>query len=380
MKYLGILLHCYQPPWQDKEVLDKIVNQCYQPLFDFILWHPELTLTVNINYSLLELLKKYRYQDLINAIRRSVELGRIELAGSGAYHPILPLLPENECRRQILLNEQGIEAVLGKYLKNGFFPPEMAFHPELARIVKKIGYRWLIADDLPFVCQHGFAPYNFIPMTKGLPILLRSRLWSQALAFKEFSSGWKFVEHLKIGLDQWFGEKNGYLIIALDAETFGHHQHNYFEFLHEIEMAVKWQMGLRFVFLSEILSHFPTKKIEVPAGSWSTLDEDFKKGISFPLWWHPENRSQQLLWNLIDTLLLYLDNKNSEQRQLMDKALNSCQFWWLSKDHWSPTNALKTIPIYLQIIKHLNLPERILKKIKKIFQNLEIETGCQISI
>lgn len=380
MKYLSLLLHCYQPPWQDKDVLEKVIDQCYRPLFDLILRRPDISLNINVNYSLFELFQKNGHQELIRSIGRSVSLGRVELTGSGAYHPILPLLSESECQRQILLNEAGIAKTLGKYLKNGFFPPEMAFHPNLAKTVKEAGYRWLIADDLPFINQYGFAPFDFVPLTKGLPILMRSRLWSNRLAFREFTSGQQFINCLSPDLDHWFKKKDGYLIIALDAETFGHHHQNYLQFFEEIYEELHYQVNFRNIFISEILTHFPTQAIEVPFGSWSTSTDDLKRGIAFPLWWHPDNRSHQLLWELIDTLLMNLDKNDFSTRELMDRALNSCQFWWLSSAHWNPVVAFKTMPMYVQIIDQLHFSKSVFKKIRKILERLGAETGYKLKI
>jgi predicted glycosyl hydrolase (DUF1957 family) len=374
MKYLGILLHFYQPFWQEKEILNRIVEECYLPLLDLVLNRKDFKFTFNINYSLIELLEKNNYFFLLEKIEVAFKKRLFELTGTAAYHPILPLIPEEEIIRQIKLNEDGLKRILKKFPKKGFFPPELAFHPNLARILKNLGYLWLIADDLPFVYQYKFAPFNFIPKTYDLAILLRSRLWSQRLAYREFLSPDDFVNSLRIGLESWFKNQDGYLILALDAETFNHHHKNYLNFLERILDKILDLEDFHLAFLSEIFSLFPKKEVFVPAGSWATSADDLSKNILYPLWWHPENKAHQLLWELIDLLLEYIKEADKKTRCLFDKVLNSCQFWWLSGSYFNPPVAFKTFPFYIEIIKNLNLPQRTLNRIKKIFKEL-----CEIT-
>ena len=361
MRYIGILLHCYQPPWQEKEVLSKISAECYTPLFEWIYHHPEPTLTLNINYSLLDLLKTNGHAYLLESLSRLISLNRVELTGTAAFHPILPLVPKTEVERQILLNEAGIQKILGiNFKKMGFFPPELAINQQLATIVKNFGYSWLVADDETFVCRHGFAPFNFIPTINDLPIILRSRLWSQRLAFRQIpytNHGNEFINYLQYELDRWFGGNDGYLLIALDGETFGHHHKNYIDFLIQLWKNIYNKPGWKLCPVSKIVEHFPKKELQIPSGTWSTSCDDFNRGVIFSLWDHPNNIAQKLLWRIIHILLPYMNNGDDATRDLMDRALNSCQFWWLSPEHWNPQNAFKTIPIYLKIIQKVNLSD-----------------------
>src|SRR3989344_927339 len=185
MEYLGFLAHCYQPSWQDKYTFNRMCHKCYNPFFEW-LSESEIVITLNINFSLIELMHTYNHKESLKLIRRLANSGQVEFAGSGAYHPILPLIPRPECERQIRLNEDGFHRLIGADLpKKGFFPPEMASDENVAAIVKSAGYSWLIMDDQSFVQRHGYGPFNFLPSTNGLPVILRSNHWSNNLAFKK---------------------------------------------------------------------------------------------------------------------------------------------------------------------------------------------------
>src|SRR5581483_9544072 len=99
--YWAPLLHFYQPPMQIPEVLRKVVDESYRPLIDVFRQYPYAKVTVNINGVLTEMLYESGYEDVIDGLRSLSEAGTLEFVGSGKYHPILPLLPDAEIRRQI---------------------------------------------------------------------------------------------------------------------------------------------------------------------------------------------------------------------------------------------------------------------------------------
>jgi len=377
-----MLLHAYQPSWQFKETLKKIVEECYFPIFNFLLKEEKACFTVNINYALLELLESHGYKELLTKIERCIDQGKIDLTGSGAYHPILPLIPQKEAERQILLNEKGVERILGKFLRNGFFPPEMAFEKKIVKIIKRNDYRWTITEDVPFGLKHGYVPFDFIPAVEGLPVFLRSSLWSKKIALEQGPGGRRFaaaeiVEWLNYDLGRWFGGKDGYLIIAMDMETFGHHIREYNHFLKEFLEAVEKKREMRMVFISELLQHFPIREIEVPAGSWSTEPNDIWQSNPYPLWKCKWNEAHKFLWKLVNLALESLKEENEETRALMDRGLNSCQFWWLARGNWNPPIAFQTIPMLVRIISQ-DKPEN-LEEARKILAALEKITNTKIS-
>lgn len=381
MKHVAFLLHCYQPPWQDKDTLGRMCRKCYNPLFEWLVSTQEIPMTLNINFSLVELLHTFNQRKTLQLIKKLIDSGHVEFTGSGAFHPILPLIPPKECERQIYLNEDGFHRILGFDIpKRGLFPPEMACNEKTTTMVKNDGYSWLIMDDQSFVQRYGYAPFNFVPATGGLPVIMRSNLWSNNLAFKKINTTFGFYNTFKTDLNKWFGGKDGYLVIALDGETFGGHESTggYLNFLKRLCKLIT-KNGMKLATVSEIVERFPKKEMAIPAGSWSTSQENVAHGIYYPLWNHPENKLHQALWELIGILLAHIDKTGDiVTRSFMDKALNSCQFWWLTPEHWNPANAFRTMPFYHEIIKWLNLPESDQRKIKKIFETLETTTKVKI--
>ena len=141
--YWAPLIHIYQPPTQKIDILKQIDEECYKPLFNELKRYDNTKFCLNINGVLIELLNKYGMSDTLDLIRDLVGENKIEILGTAKFHPILPLIPKKEVKRQIRLNEEINREVFGKgWIKRGFFLPEMAISSQVAKIVKEFGYEW----------------------------------------------------------------------------------------------------------------------------------------------------------------------------------------------------------------------------------------------
>jgi predicted glycosyl hydrolase (DUF1957 family) len=357
MKYINLFFHIYQPPLQNAQVLSEIVQESYNPLTRQIREFRDLKFTLNINYSLVELLNN-GFPEILANIRKAHENGNLELTTTGAYHPIFPLIPEEEVKRQLEINVSGIRRLLApSFDPKGVFPPEMAFDGNLVPMFKSLGYEWTIADDSNLSHYVDEIPYNKIYSFEGLAVFLRSNHWTNK--FANYSCTWRSgrdaVNELKGSLDQWFGANNGYLIIALDGETFGHHHPQLGEtFLVELFQAFRdAHDDLQLTHLSEIYQLFPKVPEFIPPGSWSTDQENIMARDYFSWWKSNRDKIHQLQWEFTDFVLgkvRQLDI-NQEINTEMDKALYSCQYWWACFWKFNPGEIYKGAFNMMQILQ-----------------------------
>lgn len=335
MIYIGFLLHIYQPPTQTDSVLEKITSECYRPLFQLLSRRSDAHLTVNMNWSLTELFTIKGYDDVLGLIRESLRKRTIEITGTAAYHPILPLIPREERLRQIELNQERNREVLGRcYRPKGFFLPELAYGHEVIESLQETGYQWTITEDIPFMCLHPEVPYNYIACVDGFPIFLRSSLWSNKISLSTDESGKKFsgdqiLSWMIHDLSEWMKGEDGYVIIAMDGETFGHHIPGYIELFLEqfLDGLRKNRSKIRMLHISDLVHRFPKVEKQVPPGSWSTSAEDFWEGNFFPLWKNKYNEAHKILWELTDLAIASVHKLQDR----LDKSLNSCTFWWAAR-------------------------------------------------
>lgn len=400
MIYWAPLFHFYQPPTQIHSILKKVKEEAYIPLIEVLRQYPQAKATVNINAILTELLYEHGFSDVIQGLKELAERGQIEFTGSAKYHPILPLLPKEEMKRQIQRNYLTNLRFFGEvYAPKGFFPPEMAYSPEIIESVIESRHQWIILSGV--ACPIDWV-MDFIPQIAynehRISVFFRDDILSNKISFQSIDSS-GFLLHLK-GLR---GKKERiYVITAMDAETFGHHIQNWEKmFLAEVYEAIEAEAykelvqskdlaqqhksllapteeEIKMVTISELLILFPKgKAIEPRPSSWSTSSTDIKEGNYYPLWKDKNNPIHRFQWehfnialDLVKKAEASADSETSRRfariaRGIFDSAVHSCQFWWASRKPWWDVNmvhkglALQSEAIFnaYKSIKTSGLPE-----------------------
>lgn len=360
MKYLNFLFHIYQPPVQEPEVIAKIANQCYVPLTQQIAAFKDLKFTLNINLSLTEQLD-FIAPEVLSNIREAYQNGHLELTESGAYHPIFPLIPQDEVETQLRLNREGHQKLIGPaFAPQGIFPPEMAFEPRLVSVFKKLGYQWTIADDFSLSHYGIDTPYDKIYSCEGMVVFLRSNFWSNKFARYQgqWRSGKDFVQELITGMNQWMDEQDCYLIIALDGETFGHHHPTLGEtFLQEMFQAfLDQQEDIQLTHLADLYRHSEFAHVPqfIPPSSWSMDERNIQDRDYFTLWKSPGNSIHKLQWDFTYYVLNQVRRLvNEDVNNEMNKAIFSCQYWWASFWKFDPVMIYKGAFNMMRILQQI---------------------------
>ncbi|MFX1260122.1 MAG: hypothetical protein ACFFAN_19915 [Promethearchaeota archaeon] len=352
--YFAFLFHIYQPPVQIPAVINQIVNESYKPIIEALKEHPDAKVTLNINGTLTEQLHDFGYDDLIETITTLASRGQIEFTGSGKFHPLLPLIPEPEIKRQIKLNNETNQYFFGKlYKPRGFFPPEMAVSEEVFKTVKKAGFEWMIMSGIANTLSE--FPTNHISVhPNGLKVLFRDDYISIDCAFDKINHVNAFANRLKYKNTP----EDTYILLAMDGETFGHHvKHAIQNFLIPLFDALPHRNDIKLCSVSEIVDRFPEGFTQVPRdSSWSTMPYDIAHDVPFPLWFDPNNElhREQHRFFMYALTLIHLSSKFRESmedekkrifdnaRNLLDRGIHSCQQWWASKRPWySPDMILR---------------------------------------
>jgi len=368
--YWAQLFHFYQPPTQLPSVLEKICDESYSPLIDVFREYPKAKATFNINGVLTEMLKDCGHDDIIAGFRELGQRGQIEFTGSGKYHPILPLIPADEARRQIELNNKTNAFFFGDaYKADGFFPPEMAYGRDILPSVIDTGHRWIILSGA--ACPASW-PVDLIYQVehdgKKLAAFFRDDILSNKVSFQETNPK-EFLEHLSM---QQGDREDVYVVTAMDAETYGHHikdwEDLFLSALYEQLQVTSETYGhiqqkrtlaaqhaglladadtaqrVRNVTITELLDYFPVAEVIDPKpSSWSTTGQDIDAGNPYPLWRDRDNEIHRFQWDhmaiCIELCLKatkLADNDEGKHfagiaRGLLDRALQSDQFWWASR-------------------------------------------------
>lgn len=361
-------LHIYQPSDQSNEILEKVTNESYRPLFKGFLKIPDMKVNLNISGALTELLYKKGYRDVIDNIRKLAETGRLEFTESAKYHSLLPFLKEEEMIRQIEKNKKVNQKYFGKaYKPTCFFPPEMAYSPNIAKVIAKMGYEIILIDQI--ACAK--APFNKLSKIKGVDILavFRERRVSNSIMSAIVKNKEEFLHLVNEDI-----KKNKYLCTAMDGETFGHHRPGLEKALFEI-MAETSQYH---TFFSDLLLNFESSGDVNPMPStWASTAEDIEQGIQFYSWKNPKNKVHRVQWKLQNYLTATARKRDLSDALLdkLDQAMASDQFFWASgepwwsiemieKGAWAMLQVLKSLPNITK--KELNIGEEYYKEILSI--------------
>lgn len=157
----ALVLNLHQPPgnldallvdepWEAKAILfayDRIARS---------LWGSEDVARVHLSLSgtLLEQLSDPGFQSRVYGV---VDCGALlwhwqneslfEILGTGYYHPVLPLIPEDDRPEHLSRWLSSARHLMWRDRFNGFWPPEMGFSMELIPLLKRFGYRYVIVDS-----------------------------------------------------------------------------------------------------------------------------------------------------------------------------------------------------------------------------------------
>ncbi|HKZ34319.1 MAG TPA: hypothetical protein VJ179_00420 [Patescibacteria group bacterium] len=331
-------LHIYQPSTQFPDVLATITQNSYRRLVRLLEERPHAKITLNVNGALTELLINHHHQDVIEKLKVLAKRGQIEFTGTAKYHPLLPKLPKSEIRRQMTLNTETNSKYFGDvYRPKGFFSPEMAYSQSVGEVVKEMGFEWMILDGSSYPLD-GERPHDrlFRIDTNDLFVFFRDRRLSLQIAFSQLHR----LEEIEDELLKEGRKSNEYVITAMDGETFGHHRPEQLPLLE----AILDHASFPSVTISQLFEHFrDTEYVSPIKSTWSTLLEDRKKGRIYPRWDNPNNPLHQKQWKLTEMAVDVVKRSDVKQkgyqkaRVLLDKAVQSDQFWWASANPcWHP--------------------------------------------
>jgi len=379
---LGILLHAHQPSIQYSDVLEFITNQSYLPLFQTLGESKKGQITLNVTGSLLRLWDQYGYKSIFPMVKDLIDTQKVEIAGTSAFHALLPKIPRNEAIRQIHIQEQLLKQYLNLSKPQGLFLPEMYYSPEIDSVISELNYQWMIIDESA-IPEAGIKEYGFhrglkthqhiyeSSSTPGLFVFFRDRPLSLMVAFDHLLTIDKFVDRLQ----EHFQGNPGYAIIAVDAETFGYHIKGNLNLL----ASILNHPQIDVLGVSQLLSmEYSVQKIHELISTWGVTQEDITGKRKFPRWCNPANHIHLLQWELLELATANSNHLDGLPDDL-DQGLNSDQFWWASGNPcWHPEMVEKGAHLLLNsILRNSRNDEMVRHRANELYDKI-IATGRKL--
>jgi len=373
--YFAIVLHMHQPrynfagPTYESEIARDVFNQTLHPYTyppEVIGKYENAKVTFNFTGSLIEQLNELmnadfdpRLKGLWNRYLKAEKLGGAEFTGCGYFHPIFPLIPEDDRRKQIEMHLKIFEETFGAKPR-GFWLPELAFSIRVVPVLAEMGFKWTIVDGPHIVNANKdidryellYRPHYVEYEGHQIIVIPRDRGISNAQ-----QSGYNPIwlkNEIENGI-QPHNEGNFLLTVATDGENgwFRHSGANagfWGWFFEPLVYSLSKDPDFKFIELitvDEYLEeHPPHDTVFVEDGSWN-VPGTFDDG-RFLKWTEGENREKTWAHILETSKLLY---EVDERVKALDKncpleaagalqqawrwllmAEASDSFWWGSED------------------------------------------------
>lgn len=157
----ALVLNLHQPPGNLEHLLEHNRWEANEILYAYdriarSLWGYEDIARVHLSVSgtLLESLRDPGFQSRVYG---TVDCGSLlwhwqnqklfEILGTGYYHPVLPLIPEEDRPEHLARWLAAARHLFWRQSFPGFWLPEMGFSMELIPLLKRFGYRYVIVDS-----------------------------------------------------------------------------------------------------------------------------------------------------------------------------------------------------------------------------------------
>lgn len=334
--------------WEAKEILwamDRIPRS---------LWGYEDIAKVHLSLSgtLLETLINPDFQEKVYGITKVGDLlwflqntNLFHILGTGYYHPVFPLTPENDWKEQCT-RWLGIgKHVFWRSSFSGFWPPEMGFCMEMIPLLKNLGYRYVLVDSKyieplekmsweEIHYQPHFAKFG----DDEIIVIVRDRELSDA---QEAGMDWgwfsyevnqrtKFCNFVPLVTTCTDGENGGWFRNTNEKSNFW--QYFYKEFMNKARAGL---CNIKPVFIDNYLdTHGAHGYVNVKTGAWNT---GWHHGEGFIQWTGSQEQKNTLdrIKKVSDKFHQLSDSNNKIDKNDLEEAYwrilrseTSCNVFW----------------------------------------------------
>lgn len=321
-------------------------------------------------------------RQIIPLHKRLQDLKQIEVTTSPYYHPILPLLCNQEAakvilpklplpKKRLLAIEDAkiqVERAVQTYEKyfeqkpHGMWPSEGAVSDDIIPILTQAGFHWLASDEEILACSLGnkvlrnrcgevvvpellYKPYRINIKNNTINMVFRDHALSDLIGFQyskyhaDFAVS-DFINRIN-SLKKYNNNGKPLLVtIILDGENaWEHYPDSGVDFLRRLYRAISDDSDLECVRIRDYLEEYPPEQTlqHISPGSWI--------GHNLATWIGHEEKNAA--WELIEDTRSFLVNQTEGKTLLspniiMSKAWEeifiaegSDWFWWFGDDHFT---------------------------------------------
>lgn len=284
--------HRYFDAHATRMIVEGMAASCFLPtaqvLYDLVRRHEgRFRFSLAISGPALRLLKTWA-PDTLEAYRRLLKSGHVELLGETSHHSLASLKSSKEFQSQVQLFRKMAQELLGAS-PQVFRHTELVYQDGIGKLVEEAGYRGILAEGLAGMGETRSPQKVWTNASGKLKILLRHPHLSEDLSVRFSNPGWPEHPLSAEKYADWLhraAQEGDTVNLFTDARTFGHwnaKEGGIFDFLWHLPEAVL-SKGLSFATASEAIAAPPAGPLPVPvATSWAAPERDLSSWCGNPL-------------------------------------------------------------------------------------------------
>ncbi len=311
----------------NRTVMNKVAKKCYLPanrlMLELIKKHEgRFKIAYSISGITIEQFKLYA-PEVLDSFKELAATGHVEFLCETYFHSLSFLYDTDEFLEQVQRHRQLIIDEFGQN-PSVFRNTELIYQDRLSDLVFEEGFKVVLTEGVDRILNWRSPLYAYKNYSKDISLLLKYYTLSDDIAFRFSNRSWpehpltveKFVtwiNHLTLAQKD---DKNLFLNLFMDYETFGEHQWEetgIFEFMRAFPARVLEEPNLGFAFPSQCheLSNYQQESLSFPEPvSWADQERDVSAWI--------ENDMQQ---NAIMTIFSLLEKiKMMGRDDLLEEA------------------------------------------------------------
>lgn len=221
----------FSPPKREhasnEAIFRKVADKSYRPmttlLQKLIDTHPDFKFSLSISGTFMEQAEAWG-PDVIDAFRRLVDSGRVEIVAETFYHSLAFFYSATEFEHQVEMHRRKVKELFGAE-PTAFRNTELSYNDALAQWADKHGYKAIITEGWDPILGWRSPNYVYRPYgTENIKLLLKNYRLSDDIAFRFGNKGWEGYPLTADKFTTWANDSlaDGDTVnLFMDFETFG---------------------------------------------------------------------------------------------------------------------------------------------------------------
>lgn len=301
-----VFLHFYLPPFQRKITIETVVKDIYGPILMILERSPAAKINLAVSAAHLREAVNCGHNKLARSILKLAKRGQVEFVETAYAGAALPLLPDEVVESQIWLNQKYAHHCFGlTYKPTGFVAPQISYSPKLARLIFKLGYQWMLVDELSLAPELNCLSYDLCYQDARVGSLM---LFPTQ---RKISHAALYSPDIKRPSDFFL---DPYQFWYLETSALSSLPKKRFDFVLKLISSSKSRIS----HISELTKEFgSTVQLSRTRPSCEVVyPDELTGGIAFPTFKHPNNSLHKIQWELMEALLNLAKSNNQRMRKI----------------------------------------------------------------